>query len=176
MILASGGAESGDILATLGINPHTVLVSIIGFVLLFLLLKKFLWLPLAMYLDTRKEDIQRTYDKVEETRQDMESLKTDYQQRLANIEAEAREQTQSAVKEAQAIREEILADARHQAEKVLSDARITMQQDREQMMAQLKAQVVDITLLATEKLLSQKITDDQDRQLVAEYIEQVAKN
>lgn len=160
----------------LGIVPKTILVAVVGFVLLYMLLKKYLWLPLAAFLDSRKEDIQQTYDKVDQTRQSMESLKADYEQRLTNIEAEARAQTQAAVKEAQAMRETILAEARQQAEKILSDTRQTLQFDREQMMAQLKAQVVDITIQATEKLLSQKVDDDADRLLVADFIEQVAKN
>lgn len=174
--LASSGAEGGGVLQLLGIVPQTILVSVVGFFLLFLLLKKHLWLPLAAFLDSRKEDIQQTYDKVDETRKSMENLKADYEQRLANIEAEARVQTQAAVKEAQAMRETILAEARQQAEKILNDTRQTLQFDREQMMAQLKAQVVDITLLATEKLLSRKVDDLEDRKLVADYIEQVAKN
>lgn len=171
-ILASGGS----IMEALEIVPKTILVTIVGFLLLFLLLKKFLWLPLAAFLDSRKDDIQQTYDKVDETRRNMESLKADYEQRLANIEAEARAQTQAAVKEAQAMRETILAEARQQADKILTDTRQTLVFDREQMMAQLKAQVVDITLLATEKLLSQKVDDAEDRKLVADFIEQVAKN
>ncbi|MHB1461148.1 MAG: F0F1 ATP synthase subunit B [Armatimonadota bacterium] len=171
-ILASGGS----IMEALEIVPKTILVTIVGFLLLFLLLKKFLWLPLAAFLDSRKEDIQQTYDKVDETRRNMESLKADYEQRLTNIEAEARAQTQAAVQEAQAMRETILAEARQQAEKILSDTRQTLQFDREQMMAQLKAQVVDITIQATEKLLNHKVDDASDRELVADFIEQVAKN
>lgn len=160
----------------LGIEPATIVVEMVGFVLLLLLLKRFLWVPVTRHLDSRQRDIAQTYDKVEQTRQEMERLRSEYEQRLANIEAEARAQIQEAVKEAQQVREQILAEARQQAEKMVRDAEETIRYERERALAEMRTQVVELTLLATSRILQESVDDARHRKMVEDFIEQVASN
>lgn len=160
----------------LGIEPATIVVEMVGFVLLLLLLKRFLWVPVTNYLEQRQRDIAQTYDKVEHTRQEMERLRSEYEQRLANIEAEARAQIQEAVKEAQQVREQILAEARQQAEKMIRDAEETIRYEREQALAEMRAQVVELTLLATSRILQESVDDARHRKMVEDFIDQVASS
>ncbi len=164
----------GEIMHQLGIEPATIVVEMVGFVLLLLLLKRFLWKPVTDYLDQRQQDIASTYDKVEQTRQEMERLRDEYQQRLANIEAEARAQIQQAIKEAQQVREHILSEARQQAEKMVRDAQETIQHERQKALAEMRAQVVELTLLATSRILQESMDDARHRKMVEDFVEQVA--
>lgn len=163
----------GEIMHQLGIEPATIVVEMVGFVLLLLLLKRFLWGPVTEYLEGRRQDIAQTYEKVEQTRQEMERLRGEYEQRLANIEAEARAQIQQAVKEAQQVREQILAEARQQAEKMVRDAQETIRYERQKALAEMRAQVVDLTLLATGKILQESMDDVRHRKMVEDFINQV---
>lgn len=164
----------GEVMHQLGIEPAAIVVEMVGFVLLLLLLKRFLWKPVTDYLEQRQQDIAQTYDKVEQTRQEMERLRSDYEQRLANIEAEARAQIQQAVKEAQQMREQILAEARQQAEKMIHDAEETIRYEREKALAEMRTQVVELTLLATSRILQESVDDARHRKMVQEFIDQVA--
>lgn len=166
----------GEIMHQLGIEPATIVVEMVGFVLLLMLLKRFLWVPVTNYLEQRQRDIAQTYDKVEQTRQEMERLRSEYEQRLANIEAEARAQIQQAVKEAQQMREQILAEARQQAEKMVRDAEESIRYEREKALAEMRTQVVDLTLLATSRILQESIDDARHRKMVEDFIEQVASS
>jgi F-type H+-transporting ATPase subunit b len=164
----------GEIMHQLGIEPATIVVEMVGFVLLLVLLKRFLWAPVTGYLEQRQRDIAQTYDKVEQTRQEMERLRDEYEQRLANIEAEARAQIQQAVKEAQQVREQILAEARQQAEKMIRDAEEVIRYEREKALAEMRTQVVDLTLLATSRILQESVDDARHRKMVEDFIDQVA--
>jgi F-type H+-transporting ATPase subunit b len=164
----------GEIMHQLGIEPATIVVEMVGFVLLLVLLKRFLWSPVTGYLEQRQRDIAQTYDKVEQTRQEMERLRDEYEQRLANIEAEARAQIQQAVKEAQQVREQILAEARQQAEKMIRDAEEVIRYEREKALAEMRTQVVDLTLLATSRILQESVDDARHRKMVEDFIDQVA--
>ncbi len=164
----------GEVLHQLGIEPAAIVVEMVGFVLLLLLLKKFLWGPVTNYLEGRQQEIASTYDKVEHTRQEMERLRDEYEQRLANIEAEARAQIQQAVKEAQQVREQILAEARQQAEKMIRDAEETIRYEREKAMEEMRLKVVDLTLLATSRILQESVDDARHRKMVQDFIDQVA--
>lgn len=163
-----------EIMHQLGIEPATIVVEMVGFILLLLLLKRFLWQPVTGYLQQRQADIAQTYDKVEQTRQEMERLRSEYEQRLANIEAEARAQIQQAVKEAQQVREQILAEARQQAEKMVRDAEETIRYEREKAMAEMRTQIVELTLLATSRILQESVDDARHRKMVQDFIDQVA--
>jgi F-type H+-transporting ATPase subunit b len=164
----------GEIMHQLGIEPATIVVEMVGFVLLLVLLKRFLWTPVTSYLEQRQMDIAQTYDKVEHTRQEMERLRSEYEQRLASIEAEARAQIQQAVKEAQEVREHILAEARQQAEKMIRDAEEAIRYEREKALAEMRTQVVDLTLLATSRILQESVDDARHRKMVEDFIDQVA--
>lgn len=163
-----------EIMHQLGIEPATIVVEMVGFVLLLLLLKRFLWAPVTEYLEQRKQEIAQTYEKVEQTRQEMERLRAEYEQRLANIEAEARAQIQQAVKEAQEVREHILAEARQQAEKMVRDAEETIRYERQKALAEMRAQVVELTLLAAGRILQESIDDARHRKMAEDFINQVA--
>jgi F-type H+-transporting ATPase subunit b len=104
----------------------------------------------------------------------MERLRDEYEQRLANIEAEARAQIQQAVKEAQQVREQILAEARQQAEKMIRDAEEVIRYEREKALAEMRTQVVDLTLLATSRILQESVDDARHRKMVEDFIDQVA--
>ncbi len=166
----------GEIMHQLGIEPATIVVEMVGFVLLLVLLKRFLWSPVTSYLEQRQMDIAQTYDKVEHTRQEMERLRSEYEQRLASIEAEARAQIQQAVKEAQEVREHILAEARQQAEKMIRDAEEAIRYEREKALAEMRTQVVDLTLLATSRILQESVDDARHRKMVEDFIDQVASS
>lgn len=163
-----------EIMHQLGIEPATIVVEMVGFVLLLLLLKRFLWGPVTEYLEGRRQDIAQTYEKVEQTRQEMERLRSEYEQHLANIEVEARAQIQQAVKEAHQVREQILAEARQQAEKIVREAEETIRYERQKALAEMRAQVVELTLLATGKILQESVDDVRHRKIVEDFINQVA--
>lgn len=162
------------IMHQLGIEPATIVVEMVGFLLLLALLKRFLWVPVTDYLEGRRQDIAHTYQKVEQTRQEMEQLRSEYEQRLADIEAEARAQIQAAIKEAQQLREQILAEARQQADKMVRDAEEAIRYERQRALVEMRSQMVDLTLLATSRVLQEAVDEARHRKMVEDFIDQVA--
>ncbi|MEI6512917.1 MAG: F0F1 ATP synthase subunit B [bacterium] len=167
-----GGSEGGNsLMKTLGIDPAALVVQLIGFLLLVMLLNKFLFGPIKVLLSRRQQDIQETYDKIEADKREMELLKTDYEQRLATIEAQARERIQVAVNEAQSMKDNILNEARAQSELIRKDAEDAMAREHQRILIELRTQVADLALNAAERLIGVKLDDATDRKLVEEFIE-----
>lgn len=164
-----------EILEQLGINPELILVNIIGFVLLLLLLKKFLYGPILQMLDARKSDIQATYDAAENQRESMEELRKDYEKRLAGIEADANERIQAAVKEAQGIRDEIINDARGKSEDILRRGQEELARERQKTIAELREEVANLAIGASSKLLERSMDTAAHRKLIDDFISTVGK-
>ncbi|MEN6519581.1 MAG: F0F1 ATP synthase subunit B [Armatimonadota bacterium] len=162
-------------LEQLGINPTVIVVNIIGFLLLVGLLKKFLYGPVTAMLDSRKQEIADTYDTAERERSNMEGLRQDYEKRLAGIEAEAKEKIQAAIKEAHGIRDEILADARTKSESILTKGEEELAREREKTVAELRADVADLVIGASSRLLEESLDDKAHRKLIDDFISSVGE-
>ncbi len=159
-----------QILNDLNFNLTAFIVNIISFVLLYLFLRKFLFGPVGAMLDGRQADINATYDDLDRDRAEMNTLKTDYEKRLAGIESEAREKIQGAIKEAQGARDQIVNEASVKARETLSRAESEANREREQAMIQLREQMVTLALGAAEKVVKENLNDDRNRRLVDDFI------
>lgn len=159
-----------EILNSLNINLSALLANLIGFGILLWLLNQFLFKPANKMLDDRAQDVRVTYDKLEAEQRQMQELKSEYEQRLASIEAEAREKIQSAIKEAQGTRDQLIAEANTRATDIVSRAEAEVVREREQAMLAIREQVVNLALGATEKLIGDGLDEKRQRQLIADFI------
>ncbi|MCW5932966.1 MAG: F0F1 ATP synthase subunit B [Fimbriimonadia bacterium] len=168
---SGGDSIIGQILHQLGVDFQIVIIQIVGFLLLLMLLRKFLWGPAQAMLEQRRADISSTYDKLEEDKRQMEQLRSEYEQRLAQIESEARTKIQEALSEANAMREQITNDARRQGEELVARAQEQANLEREKALTELQTYVTDLTLAATERVLGENMNNERQRKLIQEFIE-----
>lgn len=162
-----------ELFHSLGIDPHVIAAQIIGFVLLWILLAKFLFKPVMGLMDSRQQDIKSVYDNAEAERVKAEEFRADYEKRLAGIEAEARTRIQTAVREAENTKDEIVADARTRAEDVLRRGQEDLAREREKILAQLREEVVNISLSAASKIIGESLDDTRHRKLVNDFVDKI---
>lgn len=160
----------------LGIDPRIIAAQIAGFVLLWMLLAKFLFRPVKGLLDSRKQDIEKTYSDADTARSEAEQLKSELDQRLAVIEAEARARMQEAVKEAKNAKNEILADAKNRSDDILRRGQEELVRERDKTLAQLKEEVVDISITAAGKIIGETLDDSKHRKLVSDFVDGIGTN
>ena len=83
----------------LALDIQQVISQALCFILLWVILKRVAWGPLLEVIDSRKETIEQDLKQAEATRQGMEKLKVELNQRLAEIDAEARGKIQESINE-----------------------------------------------------------------------------
>jgi len=157
-------------LQQLGITPALLITQIVGFLILLFLLNRFMFKPIFGILDQRQADIKATYDQLEADRNRMEETRRQYEQRLANIEAEAREKIQAAVQEAQALRDNLVADARQQAETIVSQGRNDSERERQAAFLEMRGQIVAIAMAAAGKVVGENLNDARQTKMVDDFI------
>jgi len=157
----------------LGIDPKVMAAQVTGFILLWLVLAKFLFRPVLALLSARNQDIKTMYEDAEGERAKAEEFRADYEKRLAGIEAEARGRIQAAVKEAQSARNDILADAKSRTEDILRRGQEELAREREKALAQLREEVVNISLAAAGKLIEESLDEARHRRLVSDFIDRI---
>ena len=159
-----------DILHSLGIEPRLVITQIIGFVIMLWILNRLLYKPLFGTLAQRQADIKATYDQLDTDRERMEETRRQYEQRLAGIEAEAREKIQAAVKEAQGLRDNLIADAQAQAESLLQQGRNESERERQKAFLEMRSQIVTLAVAAAGKVVGENLTDARQTKMVDDFI------
>ena len=159
-----------EILRELGIDPKVIAAQVTGFILLWLVLRRFLFGPVLGLLDAREQDIKSTYETAENERTKAEELRADYEHRLAGIEAEARARIQEAVKQAEDAKNDIIADSRRRSEDILQRGQENLAREREKTLAGLRKEVVDISLEAAGKLVGESLDEPRHRRLIRDFI------
>jgi len=159
-----------DVLTNLNVDIKLVLVNIIGFIILLVVAKKLVFDPIGKVVSERETDIGGQYERLETAQREMATLKSEYEGRLAEIEAEAREKIQSAIKEAQAARDQILADANAKSHEIVSKAEVEAERAKERAMNELRLRIVDIAVGTTSRIIGESLSKERQAALVDEYI------
>jgi len=166
-------ANHVQLLEQLGLNLRTALVQMGAIVLMFPALDSLFLKPLREGMSERSRKIEETYNEVEGLRQQMNTMRSEYEQRLVATEAEAREQIQAQIREAQNLRTQLMAEASAKADELVKKASEEIEAEKSRVMIALRTEVVNLTLTATEKILNENMNDDRNRRLVEDFIKTV---
>jgi len=163
------------IFGPLGINLYAVAIQAVSLIILVAILKKYLFGRILEVLDERRALVRKEQDEAAADRQAMADARTDYEQRLRNIEAEAREHIQAAIKEAQQLREQIVTDARGQGEGLLKRAQEEIQREKQKALVELRTEVAELAVGAATKILGRTIDAQAQRDLIGSVVQDVAQ-
>jgi F-type H+-transporting ATPase subunit b len=157
------------------LSTSEIVAQIVSFLILLTFLRIFAWKKLLKMLDDRRERIASEFKKIDDAQSEVAKLKADYENKLSSIEAEARVKIQEAIAEGKKVSQEIREGARQEARAILDKAQENIELEISKAKQELKQKVIDLTLGTTEKLLREKITDDKDRRLASDFLEELGK-
>jgi F-type H+-transporting ATPase subunit b len=157
------------------LSGSEILAQIVGFFLLLLLLRIFAWKKILGLLDQRKEKIATEFSQIDDAKRKIAQLKSDYEDKIAHIDALAQAKINEAVEQAKAASAQIRKKAHEEAQDIIIDARQQVKYEVSKVQEQLKEKIVDIALGAARSVIQEKLTEDQDRKIVEDFIREVQK-
>lgn len=166
-------ANQAQLLQQLGLNLRVALIQMGAVVLMFPIINLAFLQPLREAIYDRTKKIEETYGEVEELRDQMNTMRTEYEQRLSAAEAEAREQIQAQIREAQNLRTQLMSEASAKADELLKKATEEIEAEKNRVMGELRGGVVALTLQATEKILGENVDETRNRKLVEDFLKTV---
>ncbi|HOT23791.1 MAG TPA: F0F1 ATP synthase subunit B [Thermoleophilia bacterium] len=154
------------------LNPEWGLFvwTLITFGLSVFILWKFAFGPLQRVIDERRARIQESMDAAEQTRAEAQSLLEEYKETLAQARGEAEAILERSRSAGEAAKAEIIAQSRAQAERMLGRAHEQIERETRAALQELKAQVAELTLLATEKVAARSLSEADQRRLIDEAL------
>jgi len=151
--------------------------TVITFLILLFILKKFAWKPILGAVSSREESIKDALAAAEAARREMENLQADNEKILQ----EARAERELMMKEARDIKVKMIADAKEEAkstaEKIILQAQEAIQSEKKAAVAELKNQVATLSLEIAEKVVKQQLSNkDQQEKLVQDMLRNATLN
>lgn len=154
-------------------DPGLFIWTILTFLVLLFLLRKFAWKPLLSMLEKREEMIKNSLDDAEKAKHELERLN----QESEEIVAKARSEAQSVVSEgkvtAEKMKDSILDTAQQKADQLIEEARKQIKSEKDKAIHEIKSEVVDLSLQITKKLIGKNITKADNQSLIEESLKEI---
>lgn len=152
-----------------------ILTNAFGFIIVWLILKKFAWKPILGILEERREKIKSEFDGIENEKAEVAEVRAGYEAKLKDIDNLSRQKLTEAVSEGQKVAAEIKEQGREEAKEIITRAKAELERDIEKARVALKDDMVKTTIAAAEKIISTKMDDAENRRLIADFIDGVEK-
>ena len=131
------------------------------FIGLILLLKKFAWKPILDAVNEREAGIKNALLSAEKARNEMKNLQSDNQRILQ----EARMERDAMLKDASEMKQKMIADSKTEAQavglKMIEQAKTAIEAEKNAAMAELKAQVSNLSIEIAEKILKDELSNKE---------------
>ena len=127
-------------------------------------------------LDKRQRAIEDSIETSERVKREAEKLLEEYRERLADARGQADDIVARARKTGEAHENEVLADAKAKREEMMEQTRRDIEAETRRAIQEIRSEVADLTVAATEKVTRKSLTDDDQKRLVEEALAELDFN
>lgn len=147
-----------------------IIWTIVNILILFILLRIFLFKPINKLMDERTQSIQNDIDSARKSKEDADALKTEYTQTLVNARAEAQQILVRAREEASNAKKEMIQESEDEARQIIDNANKTIENERKRVMQQAQSHIADLAIAAASKIIGENVDDEKNRRLVDDFL------
>lgn len=167
LALASGGGGGSDIL---GIKVDEFFWTVVTFLVLLLVLRKFAWGPLLGALAKRETTIKEAVESAQKLKDESERLLAQYRQQLEQARAEAQGIVEEGRRDAEALRKETLEKTREEAQASLARAKREISLATDDAIEKLRDATADLSIEIASKVIRKNVDSAENRRLVKEAL------
>jgi F-type H+-transporting ATPase subunit b len=164
-------ASSGGFLITP--NVGLMIWTLLLFGISMFVLAKLAFPRISEALDRRQKAIEDSIDAAEHTRHEADQLLADYRERLREARGQADEIIERARKAGEVHERDALEDAHTKREALMEQTRRDIEAETRRAIQEIRREVADLTVLATEKVTRKTLTQDDQRRLVEDALSEL---
>ena len=162
--------QSLDIIS---VNLWQILISLANLLIIYLILKKVLFAKVQGVLNIRQHQVTEMYDAADQSRTDAESMKQEYEEKLAGARDEADKIVRSATQTAQRRGDQIVQEASSQASHLKQKAEEEIAQEKRRMLTDVRGEISDLAVSIASKVVEREIRKEDQDTFVDEFIRNV---
>lgn len=162
--------------AIMEFNLVDIGLSIITFLVLFLILKHFLFDKVHDFMEARTKEVEDSLNNAAETNRLADAKLKDYEERISNVESESREIIKKARDEAKVQADTIVEEAHEKAHLTLEQAQQQIEREKLTARKELREEVGNLAMMAAGKILEKEVDAAEHQEIVDKIIEEAEKD
>lgn len=160
-------------LEIISINLWQILISLCNLLLLFLVMKKFLFQPVKKVLEQRRAEVDKQYALADEAVETAMAAKETWEEKMHEAKTHANTLVAKAAETAALRGDKIVAEAREKADSLIRQANYEIELERKKAAAGIRQEIVDVSTVLTEKMLNREIRTEDHRELIDSFIQKL---
>lgn len=162
-------------LDVISVNLWQILISLSNLVLLFLILKKFLFKPVKKVLEKRQSELDEQYAAAELAESQADEKRMLWSEKLSQADSEAKSVLQNATENARIRGDKIIAEAKERADGIIRVARSEAELERKKATDGIRREIVEVSGTLAERMLEREINTDDHRALIDSFIDGIGE-
>lgn len=154
----------------------SILITLVSALILYFILKHFLYTSVFDMLNERQENIQGNIEEAEELKKEAMDLKADYEKKIDVSKSESQEIMETGRQRGEQIREDIIKEAREEAERIVARSKKDIERERAVALNDMKAQTGEMAIMIASKIMEEEITLDNQNFLIDKFIDEVGSS
>lgn len=163
-------------LDVISINLWDVLISLLNLLLLFLILKKFLYKPVKRVISERQAAIDEQYSAADKALREADDSRLAWEEKMRGAQDEADRILRRASESADYRGEQIVSEAEYRAAGIMRQAQMQAELEHRKAEAGIKREIVDVSSALTEKLLGREINTEDHRSIIDSFINEIGED
>lgn len=162
-----------DTITNIEVGP--IIWTVFNFLLLLTLLRIVAWKPILAALSKRETTINDALNRADAAQSEAERVLAENRKALAQAEQEAQKVLRESREYAERLQAESAARSQEEGRRLLDQARQEIERNKQQALNELRSEVANLAIGATEKILGESLDADRHKQLVDTYLTQAAQ-
>jgi F-type H+-transporting ATPase subunit b len=155
------------------VDPGLAIWTIVVFLVLLFILRKWAWGPLLKSLEARQERIRKSLDDAQKAQQELERLNRESADILKKARVEAESIISKSYSESERLRDEMKQKAREEAEAIVRDARKQIETETGKALRQIRGEIADMSVMIASKLIQRNFSREDNDELIEETLKQI---
>jgi F-type H+-transporting ATPase subunit b len=153
--------------------PGLMIWTIVCFLVVLFVLKRYAFGPVQQMIDTRRERIQSALDEADASRAEARNLLEEHKKLIGQAKSESEEILSEARRIADAQRERVKVETEEDRQRRLEETRRQIEQATAQALGQIRDEVGKLSLLAAEKITRKSLTGGDQQRLIDEALAEI---
>jgi F-type H+-transporting ATPase subunit b len=155
------------------VRPGLMIWTIICFLVVLVVLKRYAFGPIQQMIDTRRESIQQAIAEADNAREEARNLLEEHRKLIGQAKSESEEILGEARRLAEAQRDRVKQETEEDRQRRLEETRRQIDQATAQALGQIRDEVGKLSLLAAEKITRKSLTDADQQRLIDEALAEI---
>ena len=160
----------GEFQSFIGVDFWTALFTLLNFLAVLIVGKKFLWGPVMKIIQDRQKEIDDMYSEADSARSNAKAMEEDYKEKLAVASQTGERIVKEAVARGQAREEEIIRTANAEANAIMDKAAADIAMEKKKAINDAKDEISGMAMAIAEKVVGRELNAADQSKLVDDFI------